>query len=65
LLGLRFWSVQETAKLLVADAQYQQGSKNKVATRVHFIVSPPVLTHFAAIPLLKSKCRLFSMADHT
>ena len=65
MLGLRFWSVQETAKLLVADAQYQQGSKNKVATRVHFIVSPPVLTHFAAIPLLKSKCRLFSMADHT
>ena len=65
LLGLRFWSVQEAAKLLVADAQYQQRSKNKVATRVHFIIGPVVLTHFATILFLKSKCRLFSTADHT
>ena len=69
LLGVRFWSVQETAKLLLADAQYHKGSKNKVAkvaARIHLFLRRPAGPNPFLQPslFLKSECKSYWAANH-
>ena len=64
MLGLRFWSVQETEKLLLADALYQQRSKDKIATRAQSSYSwPSALVIFANIPVPKVAERKLVLHD--